>query len=318
MQLDELRQQPSNVVGGGWAVRAAGQQDFLPGGFGLEWGRTVGVASAHARGCCEAWKSCSSVASTPRSRARSTTASSCPCSSRNSAVWVPAGGGSPVNCSITRGPAKPIKRAWLRQQKVALAGEAGVDAARRGVGEHGDRRHARLVEAHGGGCRLAHLHQAQHAFLHARATAGDDGDERYAPIGRELQREGHLLADDAAHAAAHEREVEDRQDAVASVDARGAGHDRLVQAGLAARQLESIAIRDAIGKDQRIDRDEARVTCLERLGIGEQVDPLAGGQLEVIAAGAANAIALPGGALRLRRAARAARLVGVRHARGCG
>ena len=46
--------------------------------------------------------------SVERMRARGTTASRNPCSSWNSALWKPSGSFSPMVCSITRGPAKPI------------------------------------------------------------------------------------------------------------------------------------------------------------------------------------------------------------------
>jgi hypothetical protein len=59
----------------------------------------------------------------------------------------------------------------LSQQKIALAGEAGIHAASRRIGQDSDGRHAGLVQPHGCGGGLAHLDQAEHAFLHARAAA---------------------------------------------------------------------------------------------------------------------------------------------------
>ena len=38
--------------------------------------------------------------------------------------------------------------------------------------------------------------------------------------------------------------------------------------------LESIAVRHPIGEHQRIDRHQGGIARLERVGIGEQVDPL--------------------------------------------
>src|SRR6185503_18780723 len=50
----------------------------------------------------------SSCAVVSRSSPRGTTASSIPCSSRNSAVWNPSGRSCPIVCLMTRGPANPI------------------------------------------------------------------------------------------------------------------------------------------------------------------------------------------------------------------
>ena len=153
------------------------------------------------------------------------------------------------------------------------------------------------MEPHRRRGRLAHLHQAEHALLHAGATTRHDADERVAPLGGELEGQRHLLADDAAHAAAHEIEVKHGQNAVAAVDSGGAGYDGFVQARFAPRPLEAVAIGHAVRKDERIDRDERGVAGLERLRISEQVNAFGGGQLEVVSALAAYPIALPGRAV---------------------
>ena len=54
---------------------------------------------------------------------------------------------------------------------------------------------------------LRHLHERQHAFLHARAARRRDDDERILALERPLAEARDLLADDRAHRAAHEREV---------------------------------------------------------------------------------------------------------------
>ena len=112
-----------------------------------------------------------------------------------------------------------------------------------------------------------------------------------------LHRQRDLLADDAPHTAAQKVEVEDGQHALAAIDARRASHDGLVELGLAPGPLQSVAIGDAIGKDQRVDGDQRGIARLERIRIGKQLDPFRRGQLEVIATAITDAIPLPRRAL---------------------
>src|SRR5205823_14989550 len=69
----------------------------------LEGQPAQSAASAGARPAM--WRSSWPVVS--RSSLRGTTASTMPCSSRNSAVWKPSGRSWPMVCLITRGPANP-------------------------------------------------------------------------------------------------------------------------------------------------------------------------------------------------------------------
>ena len=96
-------------------------------------------------------------------------------------------------------------------QHVAEAREAREHAARRRVREHRDERRARVVQVLDRGDRLRHLHQREDPLLHARAAGRRDRDERDAALDRAVARARELLADDAAHRAAHEREVHHRE-----------------------------------------------------------------------------------------------------------
>ena len=56
---------------------------------------------------------------------------------------------------------------------------------------------------------LGHLHQAEHAFLHAGAAAGTNHKHRQTLLGGGFDQPGELLAHHRAHAAPHKAEVHD-------------------------------------------------------------------------------------------------------------
>ena len=85
------------------------------------------------------------------------------------------------------------QRFGLGDDHVPQAGEAGVDAAGGGIGQDRDEGLPRFVQLACRGGRLGHLHEGQHALLHARAAARGHGDDGQPPPGGELQRQGDLL-----------------------------------------------------------------------------------------------------------------------------
>ena len=70
------------------------------------------------------------------------------------------------------------QRAGLGDLDVAQHGEAGGDAAGGGVGQHDDERQTGVLDQARGDDRARHLHQADRALLHARATRGGEHDQR--------------------------------------------------------------------------------------------------------------------------------------------
>ena len=108
-------------------------------------------------------------------------------------------------------PGEADHRARLGEDRVAEHGVARAHAARRRIREDGDVRNAALGELREHGAHLRHLHQREHAFLHARAARRADDDERILPLERALAEPRDLLADDRAHRAAHEGEVHDAE-----------------------------------------------------------------------------------------------------------
>ena len=89
---------------------------------------------------------------------------------------------------------------------------------------------------------------------------------------RPLAGANELLPDDAPHRAAHEREVHDRELAVAFLDRSRAAHDRVAEAGLDLRLGESLRVRPQVEERKRIGRAQIRVLFDERARIDELVD----------------------------------------------
>ena len=173
-------------------------------------GRDVSVSSA-ARRPRRRRESPSRLRIVRRRFSRGSTTSSIPWSSRNSAVWKPAGSFWWIVCSITDGSGEADVRARLGDQDVAERGVGRADAAVGWVGEQRDEQHAFLVQARDGLARLRHLHQRHAALLHPGAAGGRDHRQRAAALQSQLGGAGDRLADGAAHAAADEPEV-DRRD----------------------------------------------------------------------------------------------------------
>ena len=146
------------------------------------------------------------------------------------------------------------QRAGLGDVHVAQHRIRGGDAAGRRIGEHDDVGLARLVQVlHGdGGAR--HLHERKDALLHARAAGGGKQDERAAFLHRGVETLDHGFARRHAERTAHEVEVLHADDDRQTVELAIAELHRVVEAGLAARVLETIEVAALIAKFQRIDR----------------------------------------------------------------
>ena len=71
-------------------------------------------------------------------------------------------------------------RAGLGDVDVAEHRVGRGDAAGRRIGQHDDIGQPRLAQTPHGDGRARHLHQREHAFLHARAARGREDDERRA------------------------------------------------------------------------------------------------------------------------------------------
>ena len=126
--------------------------------------------------------------------------------------------------------------------------------------------------------------------MHARAARGADGEERLAVFERPLDGAGDLLADDRAHAGAHEAEVGHGQAERRPVDGAGAADDRLVQAGLVLG-LDELVLVALAGADEpeRVAGSQAAIFFLEGALVEQLRDPLGGWQPGVVLALLADA-----------------------------
>ena len=80
-----------------------------------------------------------------------------------------------------------------------------------------------------------------------------DGDQREVLVRGELGAAPELLADDAAHAAAHEAEVHDGEHAVIAADLGGARDDGFGQAGLGLRLTQPVRVAFEVAELQRVE-----------------------------------------------------------------
>ena len=129
----------------------------------------------------------------------------------------------------------------------------------------------------------------EHAFLHARAAARDDCDQRTLLACRQLRRACQPLADHDAHAPTEKGEIEHRQHDRLAADGRGATEHPVRAFGALLLRLQSIQIGLIVGKSERIGRIEIGLALLERVRIDEISDPAGGGNAEVALADRADA-----------------------------
>jgi hypothetical protein len=115
--------------------------------------------------------------------------------------------------------------------KIAEHGEAGSNAAGGGIGEDADVGQARFIELHEGGRELGELHEADGAFLHARAARCGNDDERGFLFQGAFDRAGNFLADDGAHAATDEFQLQSTDLNRAAVESAAGADNRIGQLG---------------------------------------------------------------------------------------
>ena len=162
---------------------------------------------------------------------RWTTASSMPCSSRNSRALEAFGQLLPDGLLDDARAGEADERARLGDVQVAQHREAGGDAAGGRIGEHGDVGNAASSSRASAAEILAICMRRGDAFHHARAARGGDDDQRLALLGGALDGAGDGLAHDRAHAAADEGILHRAHDHVASVELAFGVDDGVLQSG---------------------------------------------------------------------------------------
>ena len=141
------------------------------------------------------------------SSGRLTTASMRPCSRLDSERPKSSGSVSRVVSCTTRGPANESSASGSAITKSPSAANDAITPPVVGWASTETNGTPGLAQQVDGADGLGHLHEREHVLLHARAARGRDRDERDAALGRDVARAREDLADDAAHRAAHEREV---------------------------------------------------------------------------------------------------------------
>jgi len=129
--------------------------------------------------------------------------------------------------------------------------------------QHGDEGEPGAVVRGLSGGGLGHLHQREHAFLHPRAAAAADDDDGEPAGRRKLEGVGDLLADDRAHRAAHELEVEHTENRARALDARLADGHRLPQPRARSGLFQPVAVGALVGEAQGVYGDEPPVEFAE-------------------------------------------------------
>ena len=99
---------------------------------------------------------------------------------------------------------------------------------------------------------LGHLHQAEHALLHAGAAGGTHDQHRVAAGSGGFDQAGELLAHHRAHRAAHEAEVHHPQGQGQAASAAEAGDDGIEQTGALLAVPQPIGVAAPILEGQRI------------------------------------------------------------------
>ena len=149
------------------------------------------------------------------------------------------------------------------------------DAAHRRIGQDRHERQPRLGELLQHRGRLRHLEQRIDAFLHPRAAGGRDADERHAVLVGDAHAAHEALADDRAHRAAHEFELERGEHQRHALDAALHHDQRVGLAGLVERGLEALGILLLVLELEAVDRHDLGADLEAAFGIEQLLDALA-------------------------------------------
>ena len=181
--------------------------------------------------------------------------------------------------------------------EVAECAERGDGAAGGWVGQHANEGAAARLQARDGGKGLWQLHQGVGPLLHAGAARCRDDHEGEAARGGEFGGAGNLLAHDRAHRATHKEEVHRHERDLDAANEGGAANGGVTLAGGGAGGGGTLGVPLGVGKDDRVERDQAGVGLNEGALIDQLRNALAGGHTEVMAACRADLEALLQGLL---------------------
>ena len=128
---------------------------------------------------------------------------------------------------------------------------------------------------------LGHLHQGEHALLHAGAAGSGDDHQRDLLLQRAAGQPGDLLPDDRAHGPAHEREVHHAEIERKPIELGGAGVERIAVPGLLPGGLQTVGI---VLELERVGRAKPGIQLAPGSRIGQERDVIFGADAAVLAA----------------------------------
>src|SRR6185503_148534 len=176
------------------------------------------------------------------------------------------------------------QRAGLRNIDVAEQRETRRGAARRRIRHHGHVRQLRRRELRERRARLRHLQQRVQPFLHARAAARREADERAVVLDAIRDGTHEPLADDRTHRARDEPELEGGRDDWHALQRAGHDDERVALVGVALHLVQPLAITLRVFEAQRIERLQVRRELIARLGVETHLEALARADPQVVAA----------------------------------
>src|ERR1700722_6329070 len=156
-------------------------------------------------------------------------------------------------------PDKSDLRARLGDQDVAERREAGRNAAEGRVRQDGYERELLPVMYGSGGRNLGHLHQREHAFLHACSAAGCHAHQWNSALGSLFKGMSNFFPDDRTHRAAQKREIKNYQNRLMAADSAKSRGDSFADSGLPPGVLEANTVGFVVCKPERIDRNQLAV-----------------------------------------------------------
>jgi hypothetical protein len=144
-----------------------------------------------------------------------------------------------------------------------------------GIGEDGDERLARRGELVQRGGGLRHLHEREEPLLHACAARRGEAHERELLVAAGLDRANEALADDGAHGAPQEPELESRDHHGNGLDPALHHHERVGLARVPLRVMQAIGVLLAVLELERVDRNDLAPELGATFRVEEEVEALA-------------------------------------------
>ena len=177
----------------------------------------------------------------------------------------------------------------LGHDDVADTRIAGHHARGRRIGEHGNVRQPCIRMPRECAACLCHLHEREHAFVHAGTAAGADDDDREPLRGRALDGAGDFFTDDTAHRRGEKSEIHHGDAHPFSLDAAETGDDGVALAGGLLVFFQAVGVAGLAGEFERVHGGELRVVLLETAVVRQQLDTVERGEREVVLALRADA-----------------------------